>query len=114
MRLKTALATVALALFGATVANAQVTFTLSPSSNGPITPGANFALEGLILNDPAGSTVNYDGSSFTVPAGIGVIDNFNSNDLSLTSLPLTLAPGDSFSLDPFLELVIPAGFPGGT
>ncbi len=104
MKLLSAVAASLALLGGGVVANAQLSFTLTPTGG----PTGAFTLLGAIVNNTA-STVVIDGGSFTVPAGVGVVDNFT--DLGFTDLPLTLAPGSFYNLDPFLEVTVPAGTP---
>jgi len=109
MKLKLMLAAAALALLGAGSARADITINFASTT--PIDPTANYAVAGSFTNTSGGG-VTIDGGSFTVPAGVGVIDNFT--DLTFTDLPMTMKANDFYSLDPWLEFKIPAGFPGGS
>ena len=97
MKLNIALATVALALVGAS-ANAQLTFSVTKSSD-VATFGGDTVFSGLLTNAGA-SPVVIDGSTLTSSVtGINVQDNFDFSDLAFT-----LAPGDSHTFGDLFEL----------
>lgn len=113
MKLKMALAAAALAVLGASSAQAQLTIELDNPVQDASAPSF-VTFSGLISNVGA-DPITIVGDSLSAPAG--VIPDLPQSDLIIGSFPLTLGPGDTFYGDWLFGLDIPAsqttGF-GGT
>ena len=124
MKLGIATVVATLALFGGTVANAQLTFTLVAgdfNANNVFVPASTASgiipFFGTITNPTTGSlTINGGNLSSslmqdlvnpTTPDSGKFIDNFT--DFDFGDLPLTLGAGDVYNLRNFIVLNVPAG-----
>ena len=98
MKLNLAIATVALAMMGAS-AQAQLTFTVTKSSD-VATFGGDTVFSATLSNPTGAAPVIIDGSSLTSSfAFFNVQDDFDFSDL-----PFTLAGGDSHTFGDLFEL----------
>jgi hypothetical protein len=112
MKFKMVLAAAALALMGASAANAQLSIVLdSPTQNASSPSFVTF--DGTIFNIGA-FPITITGDSLSAPAGVGL--DQPQSDLVIGSFPITLGPGDSFRGDWLFGLDIPgsqtSGFSG--
>ena len=124
MKLGIATVVATLALFGGTVANAQLTFTLVAGdfdANNVFVPASTAS--GVIpffgtITNPTANAVTINGGNLssslmqdmvntTTPDSGKFIDNFT--DFNFGDLPLTLGAGDQYTLRNFIILNVPAG-----
>jgi hypothetical protein len=104
MKLKMALAAAALALLGASSAQAQLSIVLDSPSQDASSPSF-VTFSGLITNIGA-DPITIVGDGVSAPAG--VIPDLPQSDLIIGNFPITLGAGDSFYGDWLFGLDIPA------
>jgi hypothetical protein len=104
MKLKMALAAAALAVLGASSAQAQLSIALDSPVQDASSPSF-VTFSGLISNIGA-DPITITGDGVSAPAG--VIPDLPQSDLIIGSFPITLGPGDTFYGDWLFGLDIPS------